>query len=144
MIRSFFYILPLTAIFLLAGCSWFRDDRPEPDGSPYAAAPKQQQETCTEAEAVNAAVSAISLRMATSPKAPFRVIPLKGKTTSAGDQVIESLTRMRLSRFDAAQVLRLEDALAGSGEWTLSLRNPDGTMFFTKKYHLKGKTHAGP
>ena len=138
--RILSYILPLTAILLLSGCaSWFRDDRPEPEGSPYAADPRQPKRTCTEAEAVNAAVSAISLRMATSSKGPFRVIPLDKKTTSMGFQVLEALARMRLSRFNAAFVLQLEDALADSGEWSLILRNPDGSMFFTKKYQLKGK-----
>ncbi len=128
---------------LLSGCAWFRDDRPEPDGSPYAAGPRQPTRIYTEAEAVNAAVSAVSLKMAVSSKGPFRVIPLKGKTTPAGDQVIESLTRMRLSRSDAVHVLQLEDTLTGTGEWSLILRSPDGTVFFSKTFHLKGKSHAG-
>jgi len=142
--RIFLYLLPLTALLLLPGCAWFRDDRPEPDGSPYAVSPRQPKQTYSEAEAVNAAVSAISLRMAASSKGPFRVMPLKGKTTPAGAQVIESLIRMRLSKVGAAYPLLLEDTLTGPGEWTLILRNPDGSCFFTKTFHLKGKNHDGP
>ena len=136
-------ILP-AALFLLSGCAWFRDERPEPNGPPYAAGPKSTKSACTEAEAVNAAVSAISLRMAASSQGPFRVVPLKGKTTPAGFQVIDSLARMRLSRIDAAHVLHQEDARNDSGEWTLVLRHPSGSVFFTKTFYLKGESHAGP
>ena len=126
----------LPALFLLPGCAWFRDDRPEPSGSPYAADIKTPKTFYAEAEAVNAAVSAISLRMAVSSEGPFRVVPTEKKTTSLGYKVIGSLSSMRLSRISAPCVLYLEDVRVGAGPWSLTLRHPDGRIFIVKTFQL--------
>ena len=140
---QFYSFLPAGVFLLLSGCVWFRDNRPEPDGSPYAAPSRPPKQLYSEAEAVNAAVSAISLRMAASSQGPFRVISAK-EATSAGHQVTDALIRMRLSRVTAAHVLLLEDNLTSPDCWNLVLRHPDGTVFIEKTFYLKGKKHAGP
>ena len=126
----------LPALLFLPGCSWFRDDRPEPTGSPYAEEVKTPKQAYTEAEAVNAAVSAVSLRMAVSPEGPFRVIPTEKHTTALGYKVIGSLNSMRLSQISAPCVLHLEDVRVGTGLWSLTLRHPDGRMFIAKTFQL--------
>lgn len=133
----------LPALLFLTGCSWFRDDRPEPSGSPYAAEVKTPKQVYSEAEAVNAAVSAISLRMAVSSEGPFRVIPTEKKTTSLGYKVIGSLERMRLSQISAPCVLRLEDARTETGSWCLALRHPDGRVFVEKIFQLDPSPEQG-
>ena len=142
-----FYGLPLSAmILLLSGCAWFHDNRPAPEGSPYdaAAKPPKEQLSYTEAEAVNAAVSAISLRMATSTQGPFLVVPDKMEITPLGYQVIDALTRMRLSRYSSPHTLRLQDGRTNRSQWNFTLRMPDGTILITKTFQLKESLHAGP
>ena len=126
----------LPVLLSLQGCAWFRDDRPEPSGSPYAADVKTPKQAYSEAEAVNAAVSAVSLRMAVSSEGPFRVVPTEKKTTFLGYKVISSLSSMRLSRASAPCVLHLEDVRGGAGLWSLALRHPDGRVFVEKTFQL--------
>lgn len=130
---------------LAPGCSWFRDGRPEPQDPPYPGNNSPAESSYTRAEAVNAAVSAISLRMASVSAGPFRILPATGKTSPLGNEVIESLTRMRLSRPSAPHLLLLEDTRTGNGEWSFTLRRPeDGQIFITGTFSLKGEDHAGP
>ena len=136
----FFVFLPM--LLFLPGCAWFRDNRPEPSGSPYAADVKTPKKIYTEAEAVNAAVSAISLRMAVSSEGPFRVIPTDKKTTSLGFKVIGSLDAMRLSRLSAPSVLHLEDART-EGSWRLVLQYSDGRVFVDKTFQLNRSPEQG-
>ena len=141
----FYSLLPAAVILLLSGCICRPENRPEPEGSPYpvAAAPPKQL-SYTEAEAVNAAVSAISLRMATSAQGPFRVIPDEKKISAPGRQVIDALTRMRLSRASAPRTLRLKDGRTNGNQWSFSLQMPDGTVLITRTFQLKEAIHAGP
>ena len=156
------YILPITAaLLILTGCSLFRDDRPAPEGSPYAVStpPKTSEKVYSEAEAVNAAATAISVRMSFSSLAPFRVIPAEGKLSPLGRKVHESLVQMGLSRAGAPCPLLLEDRLDGR-EWTVTLlqvrtdgnnaylpvqkeleKNPERIRkaIFSKTYLLKGE-----
>jgi len=133
------YFLMLSAAVLLSGCSLFRDDRPDPSGSPYGGASAQTPQLLSEAEAVNAAVSAISLKMAVSQQGPFRVIPKKDRTTSLGSRTIGSLTRMGLSRLHAPCPLYLEDRRNDKNEWTVILLDASGRTFYRKSFLLKGK-----
>jgi hypothetical protein len=129
----------LSAAVLLPGCALFRDDRPDPSGSPYGGASVQTPQLLSEAEAVNAAVSAISLKMAVSQQGPFRVIPKKDRTTSLGSRTIGSLTRMGLSRLQAPCPLYLEDRRNDKNEWTVILLDASGRTFYRKSFLLKGK-----
>jgi len=133
------YIFLLTAAFLLPGCSLFRDDRPDPSGSPYGGTSTQTAQLHTEAEAVNAAVSAISLKMAVSQQGPFRVVPKKDRTTGLGSRTIDSLARMGLSRQQAPCPLYLEDQRNDNNEWTVILLDASGRTFYRKTFLLKGK-----
>ena len=130
----------LPAVLMLSGCCWFRDDRPEPSGTPYASAVQPEDKVCSPDQAVNAAVSSISLRMAVSSQGPFRIIPGK-KNTALGFQVIDSLARMRLSRPSAQHILLLEDTIS-DGTWTLVLSHPDGREFLRKSLKLKESVHG--
>lgn len=132
-------ILLLSAAVLLSGCSLFRDDRPDPSGSPYGGTAQTTGQLYSEAEAVNAAVSAVSLKMAVSPQGPFRVIPKKDRTTSLGSQTIDSLARMGLSRFHAPCPLYLEDSLDANNEWTVVLVDASGKIFYRKTFILRRK-----
>ena len=134
------YAVMLPAVLMLSGCRWFCDDRPEPHGSPYAPAVHQEHRGSSPEEAVNAAVSSISLRMAVSSQGPFRIIPRK-KNTALGFQVIDSLARMRLSRPSAQHILLLEDTIS-DGTWTLVLSHPDGREFLRKSLKLKESVHG--
>ena len=131
----FEYAAILAMVLLLSGCCWFRDDRPEPVGTPYASANQQENKVFSSDQAVNAAVSSISLRMAVSPQGTFRIIPKK-KNTVLGFQVIDSLAGMRLSRPSAPHILLLEDSVS-NGTWTLVLSHPDGREFLRKSLKLK-------
>lgn len=131
------YILLLTAAVLLQGCILFRDDRPTPSGSPYGRDPGTVRQSYSEAEAVNAAVSAVSLKMAVSPQGPFRVIPNEEKITPLGRKTIESLTRMGLSTLQAPCPLYLEDSLDAEKEWTVVLLDDSGKTFFRKTFSLR-------
>ena len=133
------YIFLLAAAVLLPGCTLFRDDRPDPSGSPYGGTAQTTGQLYSEAEAVNAAVSAISLKMAVSPQGPFRVIPKKDRTTSLGSKTIDSLARMGLSRLQAPCPLYLEDRRNDKNEWTVILFEPSGRTFYSKTFLLKGK-----
>ena len=133
------YILLFSAAVLLSGCTLFRDDRPDPAGSPYGGASHQTGQFYSEAEAVNAAVSAVSLKMAVSPQGPFQVIPKKDRTTSLGSKTIDSLTRMGLSRLQAPCPLYLEDGRNDKNEWAVILLDPSGRTFYRKTFLLKGK-----
>ena len=132
------YIFLLAAAVLLPGCALFRDDRPDPSGSPYGGASAQTAQHLSDAEAVNAAVSGVSLKMAVSSQGPFRVIPKKDRTTSLGSRMIDSLTRMGLSRFQAPCPLYLEDR-RNNNEWTVILLDASGRTFYRKNFFLKGK-----
>ena len=159
--KTFFRIFSATVLLTLSGCSLFRDNRPAPEGPPYAVSdpPKTAEKLYSEAEAVNAAATAISVRMSFSSRAPFRVIPVEGKLSPAGSKVLESLVRMRLSRPGAPYPLLLEDRLDGN-EWTVTLLQDwaDGNepglpvqkeaaklpkrirkTFFSKTYRMKGE-----
>ena len=131
------YIMLLTAAVLLQGCTLFRDDRPTPSGSPYGRDPGTVRQSYSEAEAVNAAVSAVSLKMAVSPQGPFRVIPNEEKITPLGRKTIESLTRMGLSTLQAPCPLYLEDSLDAEKEWTVVLLDDSGKTFFRKTFPLR-------
>ena len=131
----FEYAALLSILLLLSGCRWFRDDRPEPIGTPYVYANQQGNKVFSSDEAVNAAVSSISLRMAVSPQGTFRIIPKKNNT-ALGFQVIDSLAGMRLSRPSAPHILLLEDTVS-DGTWTLVLSYPDGREFLRKSLKLK-------
>lgn len=133
--NSFEYAALLSMALLLSGCCWFRDDRPEPVGTPYASAVQQGNKVYSSDEAVNSAVSSISLRMAVSPQGTFRIIPKK-KNTVLGFQVIDSLVGMRLSRPSAPHILLLEDTVS-DGTWTFVLSHPDGREFLRKSLKLK-------
>ena len=133
------YIFLLAAAVLLPGCTLFRDDRPDPSGSPYGGTAQTTGQLYSEAEAVNAAVSAVSLKMAVSPQGPFRVIPKKDRTTSLGAKTIDSLARMGLSRLQAPCPLYLEDRRNDKNEWTVILLDPSGRTFYSKTFFLKGK-----
>ena len=133
------YIFLLAAAVLLPGCALFRDDRPDPSGSPYGGASAQTAQLLSETEAVNAAVSAVSLKMAVSQQGPFRVIPKKDRTTGLGSRTIDSLTRMGLSRFQAPCLLYLEDRRNDKNEWTVILLDASGRTFYRKTFLLKGK-----
>ena len=133
--KFFIFAGLLPFVLLLSGCCWFRDDRPEPIGTPYENHVQQRPKTCSPAEAVNAAVSSVSLRMAVSPQGPFRVIPKK-KNTALGFQVIDSLDRMRLSRPSSPHILLLEDEIS-DGIWTFILSHPDGREFMRKSLKIK-------
>ena len=131
------YIALLTAIVLLQGCTLFRDDRPTPSGSPYGRDPGTVRQSYSEAEAVNAAVSAVSLKMAVSTQGPFRVIPNEKKVTALGRKTIESLTRMGLSPLQAPYLLYLEDCLNSENVWTVTLLDNSGKIFFRKTFSLR-------
>ena len=122
-------------VLILSGCRWFGDNRPEPVGTPYVSSVQQGNKVYSSDEAVNAAVSSISLRMAVSSQGPFRIIPRK-KNTALGFQVIDSLARMRLSRPSAPHILLLEDAVS-NGTWTFVLSHPDGREFLQKSFQIK-------
>ena len=134
-----FCIFVSAVAMLLSGCTLFRDDRPDPSGSPYGGTAQTTGQLYSEAEAVNAAVSAISLKMAVSPQGPFRVIPKKDRTTSLGSKTIDSLARMGLSRLQAPCPLYLEDRRNDKNEWTVILLDPSGRTFYSKTFLLKGK-----
>ena len=127
----------LAAAVLLQGCTLFRDDRPTPSGSPYGRDPGTVRQFYSEAEAVNAAVSAVSLKMAVSPQGPFRVIPNEEKITPLGRKTIESLTRMGLSTLQAPCPLYLEDSLDAENVWTVVLLDDSGKTFFRKTFSLR-------
>ena len=131
------YMMLLTAAVLLQGCALFRDDRPTPSGSPYGRDPGTVRQFYSEAEAVNAAVSAVSLKMAVSPQGPFRVIPNEEKITPLGRKTIESLTRMGLSSPQAPYPLYLEDCLNTENEWTVVLLDDSGRTFYRKNFPLR-------
>ncbi len=133
------YIPLLSAALLLSGCALFRDDRPDPSGSPYGGTKPAAGQFYTEAEAVNAAVSAVSLKMAVSSQGPFRIIPKKAKSTRLGSQLIDSLTRMGLSRLQAPYLLYLEDSRNSRDEWTIALLDTSGKTFYCKTFILRGK-----
>ena len=124
-------------VLALSGCNWFHDDRPEPSGLPYHAPGPEKHNVYSSDEAVNAAVSSISLRMAVSSLGPFRVVPTRNKTSALGFRVIDSLARMRLSRPDSSSILRLEDRIPADGVWSLVLFHPDGGEFLRKSFKLK-------
>ena len=126
---------------LTSGCTAV--DRPEPSGSPYDAPAKPAEAALSSEEAVNAAVSAVSLRMAASSQGPFRVISVERKTSVLGFKVIDSLVRMRLSRLSASEILLLEDARNDRNEWSVVFRYPDGRIFLNRTFQLKGEAHAG-
>ena len=134
-VRFFEYAVLFPMVLLLTGCCWFRDDRPEPVGTPYTNQVQQHPSAYSSAEAVNAAVSSVSLRMAVSPLGPFRIVPKK-KNTALGFQVIESLDRMRLTRPSAPHILLLEDEIS-DGVWTFLLSHPDGREFLQKSLKIK-------
>ena len=159
--KTFFRIFSAAVFLTLSGCSLFRDNRPAPEGPPYAVSdpPKTAEKLYSEAEAVNAAATAISVRMSFSSLAPFRVIPVEGKLSPAGSKVLVSLVQMGLSRAGAPYPLLLEDRLDGN-EWTVTLLQdwPDGDepslpaqketgklpkrirkIFFSKTYRMKGE-----
>ena len=138
-------MMPVLAflLLLLPGCTFFRDGRPEPTGSPCSGQVREQQKIYSSTEAVNAAVSAISLRIAASSRGPFRIIPAEGKTTVLGFQVLDSLARMRLSRISAPTMLRLEDVRTEENQWSIALRTQDGRIFIRREFQLKGDSHAG-
>ena len=131
------YIVLLSVAVLLQGCALFRDDRPTPSGSPYGRDPGTARQFYSEAEAVNAAVSAVSLKMAVSPQGPFRVIPKEEKISELGRKTIESLTRMGLSRIQAPCPLYLEDSRNSENEWTVVLLDNSGKTFFRKTFPLR-------
>lgn len=133
------YIFLLAAAVLLPGCALFRDHRPDPSGSPYGGPSAQTHQLLSEAEAVNAAVTAVSLKMAVSHQGPFRVVPGKDRTTSLGFRTIDSLTRMGLSRLQAPDPLCLEDHRNDKNEWTVILHDASGKIFYRKTFLLKGK-----
>ena len=137
--KCLLYILLFAAASLLSGCTLFRDDRPEPSGSPYGGPPQQTGQIYSEAEAVNAAVSAVSLKMAVSSQGPFRIIPKKEKSTRLGSKMIDSLTRMGLSRLQAPCPLYLRDSLDINNEWTVDLIDPSGKIFYRKTFILRRK-----
>ena len=131
------YIMLLSAVVLLQGCALFRDNRPDPSGSPYGGNTGSVRQLYSEAEAVNAAVSAVSLKMAVSPQGPFRVIPKEEKVSELGRKTIESLTRMGLSRIQAPCPLYLEDSRSPENEWTVVLLDNSGKVFFRKTFSLR-------
>ena len=133
------YIFLLAAAVLLPGCALFRDDRPDPSGSPYGGAKPEAGQLYSEAEAVNAAVSSISLKMAVSTQGPFRIIPKKDRTTSLGFRTIDSLARMGLSSFQAPCPLYLEDRLDTGNQWTVDLFDASGKIFYRKTFILREK-----
>ncbi|MBQ9338649.1 MAG: hypothetical protein IJS14_15265 [Lentisphaeria bacterium] len=164
--KIFTRIFAVALLAVLSGCCLFRDDRPAPEGSPYAvsAPPKASEKVYSEAEAVNAAATAISFRMSFSSLAPFRVIPVEGKLSPAGSKVHVSLVQMGLSRPGAPYPLLLEDRLDGN-RWTVTLLQgwPDGEdvslpvqkemeknrerirkTFFSKTYLLKRNGEKQP
>ena len=131
------YIVLLSVAVLLQGCTLFRDDRPAPYGSPYGGGNTGSvRQLYSEAEAVNAAVSAVSLKMAVSPEGPFRVIPKEEKVTSLGRRTVDSLIRMGLSRFQAPCPLYLEDS-RHENEWTVVLLDDSGKTFYRKTFPLR-------
>jgi len=134
--RSYIFLL---AAVLLPGCALFRDDRPDPSGSPYGGASARTAQLHNEAEAVNAAVSAISLKMAVSQRGPFRIIPKKDRTTGLGSRTVDSLVRMGLSRQQSPCQLYLEDQRNDKNEWTVILLDASGKTFYRKTFLLKGK-----
>lgn len=132
-------VLLLAAAILLPGCTLFRDDRPDPSGSPYGGTVQTAGQLYSEAEAVNAAVSAVSLKMAASSQGPFRIIPKKEKVTRLGFRAVDSLTQMGLSRLQAPCPLYLEDSLDTNNGWTITLLDASGKTFYCKTFILKGK-----
>ncbi len=124
---------------VLSGCALFRDDRPDPAGSPYGGASRQTGQIYTEAEAVNAAVSAVSLKMAVSSRGPFRIIPKKEKVSRLGFKMIDSLSRMGLSRLQAPYLLYLQDSLDTNNGWTVDLIDASGKIFYRKTFILRRK-----
>lgn len=131
----FLPFLLMIIVLLVSGCTWFCDNRPEPEGVPYDTSVREKPTVCSSDEAVNAAVSAISLRMAVSSQGPFRVIPKK-KNTVLGFRIIDSLERMRLARPSAPNILFLEDSIA-DGTWTFILSYPDEREFMRKSLRIK-------
>lgn len=139
----FISAVSLLSLMMTSGCACFRENRPEPSGSPYDAPAKPAEAALSSEEAVNAAVSAVSLRMAASSQGPFRVISVERKTSVLGFKVIDSLVRMRLSRLSASEILLLEDARNDRNEWSVVFRYPDGRIFLNRTFQLKGEAHAG-
>ena len=137
-------LLLSAAVLLLPGCVLFRDNRPLPSGSPYGDGSEPAGQPGSEAEVVNAAVSAVSLKMAVSSQGPFRIIPRERKITSLGLKTIESLTRMGLSRIQAPCPLYLEDSRNSENEWTVILFDSSNRIFYRKTFFLKGKKYGGP
>ena len=139
MMKYLLYILLFSAASLLSGCTLFRDDRPDPSGSPYGGNSHQTGQIYTEAEAVNAAVSAVSLKMAVSSQGPFRIIPEKEKVSRLGFKMIDSLSRMGLSRLQAPYLLYLKDSLDTNNGWTVDLIDASGKIFYHKTFILRRK-----
>ena len=143
MLKKIALILLFCSLVPLTGCrSWFQeDDRPVPTEPPYAVSPAETEKIYSETDAVNAAVSAVSLRLAGSGTGPFQVLPVNGRTTPLGFQVIRSLYNMKQAQSSAPHVLNWEDSRNEQGQWRIRLVR-DGRIFFEKILQIKEMQHG--
>ena len=127
-------------LMISAGCrSWFEDNRPEPVNPPYQIPENREQiKLYTPDEAVNAAVTAVSLQMAISGIPPVEIRSAK-PISLMGGAFRDSLIRMRLAQFRSNASLFYTDHLSEKNVWSLTLKYPDGKIFFSKQYPLDRK-----
>lgn len=144
MLKRIALILLFCSLVPLTGCRslfLWEDDRPVPTEPPYAVSPAETEKIYTEAEAVNAAVSAVSLRLAVSGAGPFQVRAVNGRTTSRGFQVIRALYNMKQAQFSAPYILDWEDSRNEQGLWQIRLMR-DGQIFFGKTLKIQEGRHG--
>lgn len=142
MLKNSALILLFCSLIPLTGCrSLIReDDRPVPTEPPYAVSPAETEKIYSETDAVNAAVSAVSLRLAVSGSGPFQVRPVNGRTTPPGLQVIRALYNMKQAQNQAPYILNWEDSRVEPGLWRIRLTLKD-RIFFEKTLKIKAEQH---
>ncbi len=121
--RNITFCLSAAALLSVSGCTgWFTDDRPVPVKPPYGSGQKASDKKLTDDEAVNAMVTAISMKAASSGLGPFVFVQDKNFPCSKlGTEVLGSLYRMGVSTASARLMLVLYDEFTPLGEWTVKL-----------------------
>ncbi|OQA85212.1 MAG: hypothetical protein BWY31_02077 [Lentisphaerae bacterium ADurb.Bin242] len=127
--------LSAAVLLSISGCNhWFREDRPVPVKPPYEPTRDDPAGKLSDAEAVNAMTTAISIRTATSGWGPFVFVEDKNFPCSKlGMEVLGSLYRMGISSPSGRLMLVLYDEITPKGEWTVRLVHyKTDKVFFTR------------
>lgn len=121
--RKMIFCLFAAVSLLVSGCAgWFRDDRPVPVNPPYESGKKVPDGKNTDEEAVNAMVTAIAMKAASSGLGPFVFVQDKNfPCSNLGTEVLGSLYRMGVSTASGRLMLVLYDEINPQGEWTVKL-----------------------